>query len=148
MNRQKMNNLNFISNLSNSIKLISAVTCLGYLLSFSETAVNVSTIVRNRFSANWTINLNLRMYLDPVGNGYTCLITSNRWHVNTLLLGTFSDSRQPITIDVCNLDSIYLLFPGNTHLWGHHWHRLRDSMSKTHRTAVEPDADICLFCDR
>jgi len=41
MNRQ-MNNFNFFSTLSPSIKLISTITFLGYLLSFSETAVNVS----------------------------------------------------------------------------------------------------------
>lgn len=50
MNRQIPIN-NFFVNLSPSIKLISSITILGYLLSYSETAVQV------RISPNILVNI-------------------------------------------------------------------------------------------
>ncbi|KAL7029756.1 hypothetical protein ACKWTF_006345 [Chironomus riparius] len=44
MNRQ-MNNFNFFSTLSPSIKLITVITLFGYLLSFSETAINALSVI-------------------------------------------------------------------------------------------------------
>lgn len=93
-----MNKLNFISSLSPSIKAINSIIIVGYLFSFSETAVQVS------------------QYIDGTAKKSLFQIFINIYKHSFTFLGTFCYSRKFASFDICNLDMLYFLFHRNTYL--------------------------------
>lgn len=115
MNRQIPIN-NFFVNLSPSIKLISSITILGYLLSYSETAVQVRDISAGSFFSLTMLNQN---YLLDVRD--RCLF----------VLGFERHSRESFAVDIRDMDCIYLLLPRNPYMGSSYRHRLRHPLPET-----------------
>lgn len=143
MNRQiPISNLGFINSLSPSIKIISSITILGYLLSYSETAVLVS--IQKWFSSSWNrfYSLKLLRALRSISRSLDVLTNST-----PSFLGVICHTWKPSPIDLCNMDGIYVLLPRDSHLGSHHRHHLRDAVLKTHRAPLGSDSSYdVLWC--
>lgn len=64
-----------------------------------------------------------------------------RWMSLTMnvLLGFIRHTWQPASINLRNMDCIHILLPRDSHLGGHHRHRVRDALLEAHRAPLGPD---------
>lgn len=139
MNRQ-IGNLGFFNSLSPSIKLISSITVLGYLLSYSETAVLVSYACPKR-----DLQQSKPQGCGAVSRGWRLEVDSMTITNNFLsFLGAICNSRESSAVDFCNMDCIYFLLSGDPHLGSDNRHCVCDIVLKIDRATLgsNPGLDV------